>query len=66
VEHAIYHLEHYSEAILLLEAGEMTEAGHEISELVGGNDEEPGHDDSTEEHEDEDEHEEEDGHEDGG
>lgn len=51
---------------MLLEAGEMTEAGHEISELVGGNDEEPGHDDSTEEHEDEDEHEEEDGHEDGG
>ena len=53
-EDAIHHLEHYSElvdfdspesaiareAIELLEAGELADAGHEISELVGEDDEE--------------------------
>ncbi len=73
-EDAIHHLEHYSalidvdspeaaialEAIELLEAGELAKAGHEISELVSGEDEEDGHGGDTDEHEDDD------GHEDGG
>ena len=68
-EDAIHHLEHYRalvsidspeaaivlEAIELLEAGELADAEHEISELAGVEDEaQPGHEDedAVEEHED--------------
>lgn len=73
-EDAIHHLEHYSalidvdspeaavalEAMELLDAAEFSQAEHEISELVGG--EEDGHDDDG----DAGEHQEDDGHEDEG
>ena len=78
-EDAIHHLEHFlaligsdspeaaiaGEAMELLEAGELADAQHEISELLGIEDEEhDGHEDDEGEHEDEHEQEE-DGHQDG-
>ena len=77
---AIHHLEHYSgliavdspeaaialEAIELLRAGELADAGHEISELADGEDEGHGQDGGIDEHEYGDAHQEDDGHGDGG
>ena len=70
-EDAIHHLEHYSgliavelpeaaialEAIGLIEAGELADAEHEISELLGVDDEDHDENEDEEEHEDEEAHE---------